>query len=636
MGGSQSLARGFVGASALLLVLLPPPVFAQSNPCSVVDDGSGTVTLPPAGCAYLSPTEVHMIIDGLPPGTTIELDPIHLRFINIVEVAGGALGGNSETFDSDLEFEITGTGDLSGFSRSITLPVAVETETAPRTGGNPIQTFDTEMASLSGSLVGDPDFCTLNITGGRDEVGASPGQTTLTELPSGNFNVDSFFDIDYRIEFVGCPGSSLDGLSGTTDGSIRMESGVPAASTCFAPDNGTGTVSLPPADCGYVSPADLHMMIAGLPPGTTIELAPAHRTFTNVAEGPGGFLGGNLETFDSDLDFELRGTGDLDGFLRQLTIPASVQTQTGPRTPGDPVQTFPTEMVQLQGALFGDPDFDELQIQVGPGFGLPSSPGQTTLTQMPDGDFNVDSFFDISYRIDFIGAPGGALDGLSGSTEGSLQMEARSDPAASEACCLPGDQCLDVRPLDCTNFQGATLGIGTDCETSSCIPPVECPETPSSGCVTGEKSKMQLDAKNPGKHKLKFKQSKGDQVDLAQLGNPLLSTTYAFCVYDNGALIHSSQIGSGSEWKESSKLVLYKNKDGVGTGGLTSIKAKTGSAGKSSTQVAAKGDNFTSPALPVTGPIVAELLNSEGVCWQSQFNGPFKKNEATKFKAQSP
>jgi hypothetical protein len=80
-------------------------------------------------------------------------------------------------------------------------------------------------------------------------------------------------------------------------------------------------------------------------------------------------------------------------------------------------------MYALQGALFGDPDFDTLQITGGSLFGMPS-PGHTTLTRLgpPGSDFNVDSFFDIEYRIDFTGAPGSILEGLSGSTQATVRM----------------------------------------------------------------------------------------------------------------------------------------------------------------------------------------------------------------------
>jgi hypothetical protein len=77
-------------------------------------------------------------------------------------------------------------------------------------------------------------------------------------------------------------------------------------------------------------------------------------------------------------------------------------------------------MFSLQGQIPpGDPDFDLLRITAGGGFGLPS-PGHTTLTQQAVG-WAVDSFFDITYRIDFIGAPGGPFAGSSNSQTEQLQ-----------------------------------------------------------------------------------------------------------------------------------------------------------------------------------------------------------------------
>jgi hypothetical protein len=84
------------------------------------------------------------------------------------------------------------------------------------------------MFRMQGQLFGDPDFCEFIITGGTDYGLPSPGETTLTELPGGDFAVDSFFDITYQIQFQGCPGSVLDGLSGVTTETIRWQQGVEA------------------------------------------------------------------------------------------------------------------------------------------------------------------------------------------------------------------------------------------------------------------------------------------------------------------------------------------------------------------------------------------------------------------------
>ncbi len=417
---------------AVTLCLLLLPAFAFAAPCVVPNDGSGTVKMPPAGCGYVSPTDFHMIVDGLPAGTTIQVGVEHERFFNVTNTPDPAPGtGESEQFSSNLKLTMTGTGSLAGFSRVIQMPAQCQAHTDSRGPlGSPVQSFDTEMRAIQGQITGDPDFDLLRITAGSSFGMPSPGHTTLTLAPGGgNWNVDSFFDITYRIDFVGHPGSVLGGHSGSTTGTIRMGTGQPAPPPpppCTVVDNGTGTVDLPPQGCGYVSPADLHMMIDGLPPGTTINVDAKHQDFFQITRGPGGTLGGEVEQFRSVLALNMRGTGDLTGFQKVLTVQAQCESHVGPRTPGSNIQSFDTDMFRIQGQLPpGDPDFDLLRITAGTGFGLPS-PGHTTLTKGAPGtpNWNVDSFFDITYRIDFIGHPGGPLGGRSGSTTGTIRMMA--------------------------------------------------------------------------------------------------------------------------------------------------------------------------------------------------------------------
>lgn len=454
--------------SSVLLSLTLLIVFsgvAAADPCEV-DDAGGTVVLPPIGCDYLSPDEVHVIIDGLPPGTTIEFKPIHKDFIcngpldggvscsvalppGLCEGPGGGLGGNADCFGSNLEFEVTGTGLLAGFNRILSIPAETEVHTGPRTPGDPVQTFPTEMVSLQADLFGDPDFDVLQIRAGSAFGLPSPGETTLTQQTNGRWQVDSFFDITYQIDFVGAPGSILDGMAGTTTADLTMASNL---SPCDVVDNGTGTVNLPPAGCEYLSSTEVHEIIDGLPPGTTIEFAAIHKNFIcgnpigtctvplspGQCEAPGGTLGGNVDCFSSDAEFSITGTGALAGFSRTITVGMDTEVHTGPRTPGDAVQSFPNTMFRMQGQIFGDPDFCVLNISAGDQIGLPS-PGTTTLTDNGDGTFAVDSFFDIAYEITYQGCPGSALEGFGGVTNGTLRMQA-GIPTAAPPATVPGIQ----------------------------------------------------------------------------------------------------------------------------------------------------------------------------------------------------
>ena len=209
------------------------------------------------------------------------------------------------------------------------------------------------------------------------------------------------------------------------------------AAICLVADNGTGTADMPP-QCEYTG--DDWLIVDGfdgLPPGTTIELTPILRNFVpddpflspfplfpGVLEAPGGGLGGTVSGFSAEMEFLVSGTGALGGFSRTLSIPLYVVIENAPRNPGDATQQFVSEIYLLQGSLFGDPDFDFLSIMAGAAFGLPS-PGTTTMLRdgPPGSDFFVGSLFDITYLIDFRGAPGSVLEGFEGSTISTSRLE---------------------------------------------------------------------------------------------------------------------------------------------------------------------------------------------------------------------
>ena len=235
---------------ALVLMLTLPALSAMAQaPCVLVDNGSGTVDLPPEGCGYLTPTEVHELIDAseLPPGTTIEFDIDHRNFVcsqgsggptgyggscSVVvdpvtcEGPGPVAGTVVECFASDAVINLTGTGAFAGYSEQLTLPIFTEV-LSNRGPGDPTPSFGTEMTWISGDLppAASSNFCVLSIAGGTDNTGVpNLGQVDLTPLSGSRFQVDSFFDVSYRITYVGCPGSILDGLSGVSDlDTVRVE-----------------------------------------------------------------------------------------------------------------------------------------------------------------------------------------------------------------------------------------------------------------------------------------------------------------------------------------------------------------------------------------------------------------------------
>ena len=404
------------------------------NACISQDNGFGTVDFPDPLCGFVS--DMRILVEDI--FTSIHIDEMSLQNIsNIVTVPGGSLGGDLITFDADVVLPMEGVGPLAGFSRFPTVFTPdIQIETAPTIPGEPIQIFDANLVKLETIMIADPDFNSFELRMGSTFGLPCPGEIKLHRLgaPGSNFNVDSFFDISYQIEWQGEPGSLLEGLGGSIPAPVQeseLRLGLPFqpfAGISTALDNGTGTTDFGDA---YAFRAML-IVSDGLPQQSNAdppsyykyELKNVQVTSLSVASSS-TFPGGTDVTFDGTVDLALEGFGILTGFNRTFAaVPfTNALIAEGPRTPGDPIQSFPTELIQLEIELPpGDPDFDLLRLRIGSSFGLPPSPGFTTLTDLGDGSFNVDSFFDVHYEIDFQGASGGALDGMGGITEAGAGM----------------------------------------------------------------------------------------------------------------------------------------------------------------------------------------------------------------------
>lgn len=231
-------------ALSLGSTLAAPRALAQGGCCVEFDNGGGTATMPP-NCSYFG---LMRIENGLPAGTTIDIDADLGGFFGIVEGPGGALGGTQSTFNGLLTMTMTGTGALGGFNRIIFMPVNGIFDFGLRNPGDPVQAFPGDVVLLTGQVFGDPDFDHISLNAGSSLGRPGPGASTLGDLGgtgTGPWNVDSFFDVEYEISFVGAPGSVLQNLGGTTVHTSRF-------AVCATPTSVPGAAREVPARWGEV------------------------------------------------------------------------------------------------------------------------------------------------------------------------------------------------------------------------------------------------------------------------------------------------------------------------------------------------------------------------------------------------
>jgi hypothetical protein len=157
-----------------------------------------------------------------------------------------------------------------------------------------------------------------------------------------------------------------------------------------------------------------------------------------------------------------------------------------------------------------------------------------------------------------------------------------------------------------------------------------CPEAPQSGCrepTIALKGSMRVKDRIPDNgDSVIWKWVRGEDTPLASLGDPLATTSYRFCVWDATATVllgtelpPGGTCGAKPCWT-SLGTEGFKYVDKAATrDGMQKLILKPGLAGEAKVIAKGKGPRLDLGALPLTLPVTAQVLASNGECWSATF-----------------
>ncbi len=208
--------------------------------------------------------------------------------------------------------------------------------------------------------------------------------------------------------------------------------------------------------------------------------------------------------------------------------------------------------------------------------------------------------------------------------------------------CDGAGTCLSGTVLDCDDSQ--------PCTQDTCDPVLGCQSTsgPSAVCLLPGKTLFDVvDKADSSKDKIKWKWLKGEATLITDFGDPIVSTDYTLCVYDETAatptLTSSLNLPPNGAWKPNSKGFKYVDKTTV-FDGVFKLQLKSGSAGKAKVSFQARGLNINPALTPFDGAnfydqdgkVTVQLINGVGMCWSADLPLPALKNDVDRFKDKNP
>ena len=347
--------------------------------------------LPPLEAVYMTAADVHATFTGPELSVTLanmrhkpSSDPPPEIIIDGQD--------EQERFDSVLEGTAVITAPSQGLD-GVEVPVVLTGPVTTLVRGKAGQTtgsWQTEMVSMN--LTGEitiPGGPTLTLVISESPTLDSTGQTSVSG-GGGHFQIDSFFDIWTELSI---------------DGGPPIPSQEPARVQAFPNGIQTDQPTLPPDGGVYRSATDVHAEFFSAELQSVVQIllqGASHGGFTSIDRSTDGT--DEIETFQSELSAVL--TMSNPRFPAPITTPVNL---TGPVTTrvsgkvGETTGTFQTEMVSMDlNGIVDLPGQGQTVLSIREDVQLDSG-GVTTIRDLPDGTFHIDSFFDVFTELSIDG-----------------------------------------------------------------------------------------------------------------------------------------------------------------------------------------------------------------------------------------
>jgi cysteine-rich repeat protein len=195
-------------------------------------------------------------------------------------------------------------------------------------------------------------------------------------------------------------------------------------------------------------------------------------------------------------------------------------------------------------------------------------------------------------------------------------------------------------------------GCSSTCQSQ---PGLGCPFTPLPGCrlpfVPAKASIDILDQERIGGLKFKWRWRRGAATDAAEFGDPLATTSYQLCVYDQDMLLTGATAPAGGTCGVTNPKPCWRRRGGKGfryrdipqsilPGGINRVSLKAGRDGKAEVQVHATGGIFEFPSngglgladlAAIQQPFRVQVQNSDGLCFEAAFSAPPDRQDPNRF-----